>query len=331
MKSSDLSGWIQRFFREYLSRQRNVSPATIAAYRDTFRLLLHYLCHGRRRPPAALPLEFLTADAVLGFLNDLEKARGNTIRTRNARLAALRSFVHYLSDWLGPEMPPEIGRILAIPFKRQVKPLIGFLTHQEIDAILAATDETWTGHRDHLLVLFLYNTGARISEALALRVDDVLRTQAKAVELQGKGRKHRTLPLWRQTRRHLLRWIRENRFSPTMPLFPNRYGEPLSRFGAFQQIRKLVRRASAKLPTLKQRPISPHLFRHATAMYLLKTGITPEVIALWMGHESFNTTHQYVEADLAMKKKALEGLAPPKTKPHRFRPTDELLRFLESL
>lgn len=331
MKSSDLSGWIQRFFREYLARQRNASPATIAAYRDTFRLLLHYLCHGRRRLPAALPLEFLTADAVLGFLNDLEKARGNSIRTRNARLAALRSFVHYLSDWLGPEMSPAIGRILAIPFKRQVKPLIGFLTHQEIDALLAATDESWTGRRDHLLVLFLYNTGARISEALALRVEDVLRTQAKEVELQGKGRKRRTLPLWRQTRRCLLRWIRENRFGPNMPLFPNRYGEPLSRFGAFQQIRKLVRRASAKLPTLKQRSISPHLFRHATAMYLLKTGTTPEVIALWMGHESFNTTHQYVEADLAMKKKALQSLAPPNAKSHRFRPKDELLRFLESL
>ena len=331
MKNADLSGWIQRFFREYLSRQRNVSPATIASYRDTFRLLLRYLCRGRRRPPAALPLECLTAAAVLGFLNDLEKARGNAIRTRNARLAALRSFVHYLSDWLGPEMPPETGHILAIPLKRQVKPLISFLTHQEIDAILAATDETWTGRRDHLLVLFLYNTGARISEALAVRVDDVLRTQAKEVELQGKGRKLRTLPLWRQTRRHLLRWIRENRFSPAMPLFPNRYGEPLSRFGAFQQIRKLVRRASAKLPTLKQRPISPHLLRHATAMYLLKTGITPEVIALWMGHESFNTTHQYVEADLAMKKKALQALAPPKARPYRFRPTDDLLRFLESL
>src|SRR5882724_2017807 len=165
---------------------------------------------------------------VLGFLNHLEESRGNTIRTRNARLAALRSFVHYLTDWLGPELTAATRRILTIPFKRQVKPLIGFLTRAEIEAILAATDDTWTGRRDHLLILLLYNTGARISELLALRVQDVLGPQAKQVELQGKGRKRRTLPLWRQTQRLLRQWIRENRLTPLMPLLPNRYGEPLS-------------------------------------------------------------------------------------------------------
>jgi integrase/recombinase XerD len=331
MKSPDLSGWIQRFFQEYLVRQRNVSPATVAAYRDTFRLLLHYWQKQRRQAPVNLSLDIMTPDNVLGFLNHLEESRGNTVRTRNARLATLRSFVHYLTDWLGPELPAATRRVLTIPFKRQVKPLIGFLTRSEIEAILAATDDSWTGRRDHLLILLLYNTGARISELLALTTQDVLGPQAKQVQLQGKGRKQRTLPLWRQTQRHLRQWIRQNRLTAPMPLFPNRYGEVLTRFGAFRQLKKLVQRASLKQPSLRRRPISPHLFRHATAMRMLEAGITPEVIALWLGHESFNTTHQYVEADLAMKKRALEKIIPPKTKAQRFRPDDKLLRFLESL
>jgi site-specific recombinase XerD len=330
MKTPDFSEWVQRFFQEYLSRQRNVSPATVAAYRDTFRLLLQYWRRRRRQDLATLSLEVLTPDTVLGFLNHLEESRGNTIRTRNARLAALRSFVHYLTDWLGPELPAATRRILTIPFKRQIKPLIGFLTRAEIEAILAATDDTWTGRRDHLLVLLLYNTGARISELLSLRVQHVLGPQAKQVELQGKGRKQRTLPLWRQTQRLLRQWIRENRLTPPMPLLPNRYGEPLTRFGAFRQIKKLAQRASVERPTLN-RPISPHLFRHASAMRLLEAGIAPEVIALWLGHENFNTTHQYVEANLAMKQQALEKIVPPKTKARPFQPNDKLLQFLESL
>jgi integrase len=261
----------------------------------------------------------------------LEKERGSTIRTRNARLAALRSFIHYLVDWLGPELPACTRRILAIPFKRQVKRLVGFLTRPEIEALLAATNDTWTGRRDHLLILLLYNTGARISELLALKVQDVLGTRAKQVELQGKGRKHRTLPLWNQTQRQIRLWIRENRLTPDMPLLPNRYGEPLSRFCAFQQIRKLVVKAAVKEPSLKRRPISPHLFRHSTAMRMLEAGVVPEVIALWLGHEHLNTSHQYVEADLTMKQRALEVVTPPKTRIHKFCPDDKLLRFLESL
>jgi site-specific recombinase XerD len=331
MKSPDLNVWMQRYFQEYLVRQRNVSPATMIAYRDTFRLLLRYLRQKRRRTPDTLSLEILTSETVLDFLHHLEQTRGNAIRTRNARLAALRSFIRYLVDWLGPELPIATRRILAIPFKRQVKRLVGFLTQLEIEAVLAAADEnTWTGRRDHLLILLLYNTGARISELLALRVQDLV-ASAKQVRLQGKGRKHRTLPLWTQTQRSLRRWIRENRLSGATPLLPNRYGGALTRFGALQQIKKLVRRASAQLPSLTQRPISPHVFRHATAMRMLETGVPPEVIALWLGHENRNTTHQYVEADLAMKERALKAVAPPKFKPHQFRPDDKLLRFLDSL
>ena len=259
-----------------------------------------------------------------------------------ARLCALTfadpglDFSFQLSAFPVSALPPFIFRypvtcILTLPFKRQVKPLVGFLTRPEIEALLAATEDTWTGRRDHLLLVLLYNTGARISELLALRVEDVLGSHAKHLELQGKGRKRRTLPLWRQTQRLLRRWIRDNQMLPTMPLIPNRYGESLSRFGALRQIKKLVQRASPTQPTLRQRSISPHLFRHASAMRLLEAGITPEVIALWLGHESFNTTHQYVEANLAMKRQALEKIVPPKTKRQRFRPDDQLLRFLDNL
>jgi integrase/recombinase XerD len=331
MKKPDLSEWLQRYFQEYLVRERNVSPATVAAYRDTFKLLLRYLRQKRRRNPDTLPLEILTPETVLDFLDHLEQTRGNAIRTRNARLAALRSFIHYLIDWLGPQLPVSTRRILATPFKRQVKRLVGFLTRPEIEAVLAATDDTWTGRRDHLLILLLYNTGARISELLAVRVQDVLGSRAKQVTLQGKGRKCRSLPLWNQTQRLIRQWIRENRLSPQMLLLPNRYGEPLTRFGAFQQIRKLVAKASVKLPSLSQRPISPHLFRHATAMRMLEAGVTPVVIALWLGHEHLNTTHQYVEADLAMKQRALEAVTPPKTRAKNFHPDGRLLSFLDSL
>lgn len=180
-------------------------------------------------------LEVLKSETILRFLDCLEQERGNTIRTRNARLAAIRSFVHYLSDWLGPELPACVARILAIPFKRYVQVMSGFLSRQEVDAILGATTDTWTGRRDHLLFLLLYNTGARISEVLALRVMDV-RAGGKQVQVLGKGRKQRSLPLWRQTQTRLRQWIRENRFNLESPLLPNRFGQRLTRAGAAYQL-----------------------------------------------------------------------------------------------
>jgi site-specific recombinase XerD len=330
MTTPELAPWLQRYFTEYLSAQRNVSHATIAAYRDTFRLLLSYLRKAHRRCSHTLPLEVLTSDTILRFLSHLEQQRGNTIRTRNARLAAIRSFVHYLSDWLGPELPVCVARILAIPFKRYVQVMIGFLSRQEVEAILSATTDTWTGHRDHLLFLLLYNTGARISEVLALRVMDIM-AGGKQVQVLGKGRKQRSLPLWPQTQRRLRQWIRENHFSPESPLLPNRFGQRLTRAGAAYQLRQLVQRASVKMSALKQRHISPHTFRHSMAMGLLEAGIATEVIALFLGHETPKTTHLYMEASLAMKKQALEKMSPPKSKRSSFRPDDELLRFLENL
>ena len=330
MKTPELAPWLQRFFSEYLSAQRNVSHATIGAYRDTFRLLLNYLRKIHRRCSHTLSLEVLTSDTILRFLDYLEHQRGNTIRTRNARLAAIRSFVHYLSDWIGPELPVCVARILGIPFKSYVRAISGFLSRQEVEAILGATTDTWTGRRDHLLFLLLYNTGARISEVLALRVMDI-RAGGKQVQVLAKGRKQRNLPLWRQTQRRLRHWLKENDFMPESPLLPNRFGQRLTRAGAAYQLQQLVQRASLKLPALKQRHISPHTFRHSMAMGLLESGIATEVIALFLGHETPKTTHLYMEASLAMKKQALEKVSPPKSKRTSFQPDDELLRFLENL
>ena len=325
MTTPELAPWLQRYFTEYLSAQRNVSHATITAYRDTFRLLLKHLRKTHRRCSHTLSLEILTSDTILRFLDDLEQQRGNSIRTRNARLAAMRSFVHYLSDW-----PVCVARILAIPFKRYVQVISGFLNRQEVEAILSATTDTWTGRRDYLLFLLLYNTGARISEVLALRVMDI-RAGGKQVQVLGKGRKQRTLPLWPQTQRRLRQWIRENRFSPESPLLPNRFGQRLTRAGAAYQLQQLVQRASVKMAVLKDRHISPHTFRHSMAMGLLEAGIATEVIALFLGHETPKTTHLYMEASLTMKKQALETISPPKGKRSSFQPDEALLRFLENL
>lgn len=327
----DLAYWLQRFFQAHLLQQRNVSPATIGAYRDTFRILFQFMRGKHRYPPSALSVEDLTAEVVTGFLEYLEATRHNTVSTRNARLAALRSFVHYLEDWLGPQLPSSTRRILAIPFKRYAKPMIGYLLSEEIDAILGATDDTWTGARDHLLFLMLYNTGARISEVLNLHVRDVLGSGGRLAQLQGKGRKRRAVPLWPQTRRCLRQWIRRNQLVPEAPLLPNRFGQGLTRSGAAKQFQVLIGRAKLKSPSLQKRRISLHQIRHATAMHMLEAGVAIEVIALWLGHESPNTTHGYVEASLAMKKRALATLDPPKARAHKARLGDSLLRFLDTL
>jgi len=329
-KTVELGHCLQRFFREHLTTQRNVSSATLAAYADTFRLLLRYLHKAHPRCAAPLPLAILTPQTMVRFLDYLEDQRGNCPRTRNARLAAIRSLVHYLGDWLGPELPPALPRILSIPFKRHVQRLIGFLNRQEVEAILATTDDTWTGQRDHLLFLLLYNTGARISEVLALKVSDVALPE-RHIDLLGKGRKQRRVPLWPQTQKRLRRWLKANRLAPESPLLPNRFGQRLTRAGAAYQLQQLVNRAARQMPSLKKRRISPHSFRHSTAMALLEADVPTEVIALYLGHESPQTTHLYVEASLAMKKQALAKVAPPRLKQYQFRPDDADLRFLENL
>jgi len=331
MKALHLQELLIRFFNEHLRQQRQVSRHTILAYRDTFRLLLRFLKRTYHVCLATLELSGLSPGRVLAFLAHLEQQRSNSVRSRNARLAAIRSFAHYVEDTLGPDLPESIRRLLAIPIKRHTRPILGFLTRAEIQAVLAAAGESWTGRRDYLLFLLLYNTGARISEILALRMRDVLATDGRYLALQGKGRKQRSVPLWRNTQTRLRRWIKENQGQPESPLLPNRFGQPLTRSGAAWQLRQMLQRAAAKMPSLRQRRISPHTFRHTTAMHLLQGGVAPEIIALWLGHESPNTTHLYVEADLIMKRQALDALVPPKSKKTARPDEDLLIRTLESL
>jgi len=331
MKTPDLAILLPRFFTEHLVEQRNVSPRTVAAYRDTFRLLLRFLQRSRRTKPAELPLQVLTATSVLAFLSHLESERGNSVRSRNARLAAIRSFLHYASDLLGSELPEPTRRALSITWKRHVRPMLGFLSQEEVQAILNATDNSWTGRRDRLLFQLLYNTGARVSELTAVRTRDVLAADGTQIQLHGKGRKDRVVPLWRQTQRQVRRWIKDNQLAPDAPLLPNRFGQTMSRSGVAWQLRRWLCKAAKIVPSLQHRRISPHTFRHTIAMHLLQGGVAAEVIALWLGHESPNTTHLYVEADLEMKRHTLEKLAPTRIKRSVAKPSDKLLHFLDQL
>jgi integrase/recombinase XerD len=322
---------VQTFFCDYLIKQRDLSPRTVSAYRDTFRLLLNFLQRDCGKRPDQLTLSNLTAARLITFLRYLEEERGNCARTRNLRLAALRSFFRYAGACEGPEMIAQTQRIMAIPLKRSARPLLGFLSQSEMQALLQAMDNSWSGRRDHLLFLFLYNTGARVSEALSVRVQDVQRDDYRAVQLLGKGRKQRTVPLWKETAQHIRAWLKLAGLKPDQPLLPNRFGRTMTRTAVQQRLQLHVQTAQVNCPSLRRRRISPHTLRHATAMSLLQSGVAAPVIALWLGHEDPTTTHQYIEADLLMKEQALRRLQPPKERHTRFKPRADLLTFLDSL
>jgi integrase/recombinase XerD len=331
--SPDFPTLVRDFFGQRLLAQRNASPQTIAAYRDTFRLLLRFLQKEGRADLAALTLSDLDAPMVMAFLDHLERDRHNAIRTRNARLVALRSFFRYAAG-RDPANLPTTQRVLAIPQKRCDTPLLGFLTREEIDAILAAIDlTTWCGRRDQALLATLYNTGARVSEAIGLRVADLAGAGAReaTLHLRGKGRKERLVPVWRSTARVLAAWVTSNSLGPEAPLFPNRGGTRMTRSGVEQRLRLAVDRAATACPSLRRKRISPHTLRHTTAMHLLQSGVSITVIALWLGHEDPTTTHRYVEADLSMKRRALATLTEPSPRTPRVPPSEALLAFLEAL
>lgn len=272
----------------------------------------------------------LAPQALLAFLDDLETKRHNTVRTRNARLAAIRSFVHFVLALTGSEHLELGQRLLAIPFKRCAKPVIGFMTREEARAILAACDDsTWSNRRDRVFFTLMYNTGARVSEIIGLRVADVA---GAVVRLHGKGRKERQVPLWPETRRLLARWIRVEKLVTEQPIFVNRTGAQLTRVGVRFRLARAVRAAAPTCPSLGTRRVSPHTFRHATALHLLQAGVALEVIALWLGHSSPNTTYNYIEADLRMKAEALGKLgSPPAPRPRQHARYSRVLSFLEAL
>jgi site-specific recombinase XerD len=326
-----LPALVQNFFAQHLVAERQLSPCTVASYRDTFRLLLGYGQAQTKRSAAEQRLEDWDAPPILAFLEHLEKQRHCCARSRNARLAAIHCFMRFVAQ-REPQFLALAGRVLAIPNKRQSRPRLGYLTAAQVQAILEApAPDTFSGRRDRLLFQLLYNTGARVSEIVALNRQDLLLNTCQTVTLHGKGRKERTVPLWPKTARQMRQWLDQLPPEPASPVFTNRRKERLSRFGIAKRLAEAAQKASLACPSLRGRRVSPHVFRHTTAMHLLQAGVDITAIALWLGHESPLTTHQYIEADLQMKEQILNRLKQPKGKPPTFKPRDTLLAFLESL
>ena len=330
-KPPSFAALVQAFFAEHLQQQRAMSPRTVAAYRDAFVLFLDFAKSRLRRQPTAIRLREITPTLILAFLDHLEHERGNSVRSRNARLAALRAFLKFAGR-RDLDALHVVEQALDVPMKRFERPMLGFLSHEEMLAIIAEPGSNWTSQRDHLLLRMLYNTGARVSEIVAVKVADVVLDGAACVHLHGKGRKQRAVPLWRPTVMPLKAWLKLNpQLGPSSPLLPNREGRAMTRGNVTQRLALAVRAATACQPQLVKRRISPHTVRHTTAMHLLQAGVDITVIALWLGHESPITTHHYVEADLAMKERALARLQEPDTALRRFRATDSLVQFLKTL
>jgi site-specific recombinase XerD len=322
---------LQSYFCSYLIGQRDLSPRTITSYRDTFRLLLRFLQQQHGIPADVVCVEDLDAPQVLAFLKDLEKTRRNSARSRNARLAAIRSFHRHAAS-ANPLLLPVAQRVLAIPMKRFDRNTVAHLTQEQMQAVLDAPDgATLAGQRDRLLLMLLYNTGARVSEITDLKVQDVCLESRSSIHILGKGRKRRSVPLWRETAKLLRQWLQRANILPESPLLPNARGTPMSRSGVAQRLRLAVTCAAAKHPALKSIRVSPHAIRHTTAMHLLQSGVDLSMIAMWLGHENIQTTHQYLDADLESKREALKYLESPRSRQKRSAPAKPLIKFLEDL
>lgn len=330
MSTATLPVLLQSFFTERLLTQRQVSAHTIASYRDTFRLLLRFAQLARHKRPSELDLSDLDADLIGSFLTSLEQQRRCCARTRNARLTAIRSFFSYAS-YQEPGLSAHIQRVLAIPYKRQVRPMVAFLSHEEIETVLAAPDgSSWLGRRDQALLTLAFQTGLRLSELTSLDRSAITFGAGAHVRCRGKGRKDRSTPLTTGTAAVLRSWLKEPG-PQTEVLFPNARGGRLSADSVQYLVRKYARVAAARCPTLRGKRVSPHVLRHSAAMELLAAGVDSSVIALWLGHESVNTTQIYLHAHLALKEAALARITPPNVRPGRFRPDDRLLAFLSAL
>lgn len=330
--STPLGRLLRQYFLEHLKVERRVSDNTIASYASTFRLLIAFCLGRRKRRALSLEISDLDADTILAFLGHLEAERGSGALTRNARLAAVKSFFRYVAVH-DVQSLPVAQRVLAIPTKRFDKKLVGYLTREEMEAVLAATDlSTWSGRRDHAMLVTAYDTAARVSELVGMRRADCdLAPNLGTVMVHGKGRKERVVVLSAETTAFLRRWDRDLGDGPTV-LFPNRAGGTMTRSGAHARLRVAVKRAAETCPSLRNRKVSPHMIRHTTAMHLLQSGMNLAAIALFLGHEDVQTTHGYVEANAEMKRRTLAAL--PRLGPGRRtspKQRDELIAFLESL
>ena len=328
---SALGPTLQAFFSDRLLRQRNASPHTVEAYRDAWRMLLVFAQEQTGTPAYKLDLAELDAELVASFLEHLEEERGNSVRTRNARLAAIHSLFRFAA-LRHPEHAALVQRVLAIPPKRFDRALVTHLTEEEIDALLCGPDRsTWTGRRDHALLLLAVQTGLRASELIGLSLGDVHLGAGAHVSCHGKGRKHRITPLTGGTVATLRVWLAERAGDTADPLFSTRQGARLSRDALEHRLATYVAAAARSCPTLANKRITLHVLRHTAAMRLLRAGVDTSVIALWLGHESVETTQIYLHADMAMKERALARTTPLNSVPGRYRPKDAILAFLESL
>ena len=327
-----LAPTLEAFFIERLANQRDASPNTIASYRDTFRLLLGFAYNRTGIAPCKLDFADLDAAFIAAFLHHLETERHNVARTRNNRLAAIRSLFKFAA-FNHPQHAAVIQRVLAIPQKRFDRAIVEFLTEPEADALFdAPTPTTWTGRRDHVLLLTMTQTGLRVSELTALTIADIhLGTGAHVRITHGKGRKQRRTPLTATTIAALQIWLSERSGQPAEPLFPSRRGTPLSRDAIEHLVAKHAATAAVACASMHNKTITPHALRHTSAMRLLQAGVDTTVIALWLGHESVETTQIYIHADLSLKEQAIARTAPPNTTPGRYHPPDTLIAFLDNL
>jgi len=331
MMTNTFPALLQSFFTDRLLQQLRASPHTIASYRDTFKLLLRFANDELGKEPAVLSLKDLSPDFISSFLEYVEKERKNCVRTRNARLAAIHSFFRYVS-FRAPEYAELCYQILAIPSKRFERRPIEFLTRKEIDALTNVPDKkTWIGRRDRTFILTAVQTGLRVSELICLRCKDVALDTGAHVRCNGKGRKKRSTPLRQETADVMRSWLIELNGKPKDPVFPSIRGGPLSRDAVERLVAKHCKSAQSHCPSLSRKKVTPHVLRHTAAMELLHHGVDRSVIALWLGHESVETTQMYLHADMRLKRKALSKVTPLGINPSFYKPDDALLAFLENL
>ena len=322
---------LEEFFGPYVLEQRSLSPRTIASYRDTFVLMLKYAEAERSLPTHKFTITDLSAQFLADFLEHLETQRHNSVRSRNVRLAAIRSFLKFAAR-RDLANSASIEQALAVPMKRFDKQMVGFLPRELMLAIIDVASDTWIGQRDRLMLTLMFNTGARVSEITGLRASDVFIGPCSSIRLNGKGRKLRSLPLWKTTAKAVQQWLKVNpQIKADSPLLPTKEGTAMTRANVTRRLAVAVASAAINHPQLYKQRVSPHTIRHTTAMCLLQSGSDPCEIALWLGHESPSTTHMYVEADLAMKQKALARLEEPSIKQTRYKPPKGVMEFLQSL
>lgn len=322
---------VERYFSQRLITHKQASPHTVASYRDTFRLFLLFVRARTGKSPSELDFSDLDVELIEAFLRDLQNRRSSSARSRNLRLSALRSFFRF-ALYYEPKHAGRIQQILAVPSKRYDQTLVGYLTRSEVEALLAATDSrTWNGRRDHTLLLLAFQTGMRLSEMTGLRRRDALLDTGAHIRCFGKGRKERCTPLAAKTVRQLRAWLEEPAPSNSEFIFPTRHGRRMSADAIQYLFAKYTAIARRTCPSLRNKRVSPHVARHTAAMELLQAGVDLSVIALWLGHESIETTQKYLQANITLKEAALAKTVPLNTRVRRFRPDDQLLRFLNGL